>query len=174
MNEGDIIGQFQWTSASTRRTHEACEEFCSGPIFGGCATLCWLNNINDVFNILGFGTGGNIKSHTAYALINVVSPSNQNNAVMGVKSGDAIKVWLNGEVIHREAAMILECRSIHVPVALDPRVCTPDSDSPTEHSIPVKLKAGDNLLLVKVRQHGDYWGMAVRMIADVTTTIPKR
>ena len=93
---------------------------------------------------------------------------------MGVKSGDAIKVWLNGEVIHREAAMILECRSIHVPVALDPRVCTPDSDSPTEYAIPVKLKAGDNLLLVKVRQHGDYWGMAVRMIADFTTAIPKR
>ena len=71
-------------------------------------------------------------------------------------------------------SVFIGCRDIHVPIALDPTVCTPDSDSPTEHSIPVKLKAGDNLLLVKVRQHGDYWGMAVRMIADVTTTIPKR
>ena len=177
VNEGDIIGQFQWTSGLINNTHEACKQFCSVSFFGigkGCATLCWLNNINDVFNALGFGTGGNIKSHTAYALINVVSPSNQNNAVMGVKSDDAIKVWLNGEVIHREAATVLGCRSIHVSGAFDPTVCTPDSDSPTEYSIPVKLKAGDNLLLVKVRQHGDYWGMAVRMIADFATAIPKR
>ncbi len=177
VNEGDIIGQFQWTSGLINNTHEACKQFCSVSFFGigrGCATLCWLNNINDVFNALGFGTGGNIKSHTAYALINLVSPSNQNNAVMGVKSGDAIKIWLNGDVIHREAATVLGCRDIHVLGAFDPTVCTPDSDSPTEYSIPVKLKAGDNLLFVKVRQHGDYWGMAVRLLADFTTAIPKR
>lgn len=177
VNEGDIIGQFQWTSGLINNTHEACKQFCSVSFFGigrGCATLCWLNNINDVFNALGFGTGGNIEAHTAYALINLVSPSNQDNTVIGVKSGDAIKVWLNGEVIHREAATVLGCRSIHVLGAFDPTVCTPDSDSPMEYSVPVKLKAGDNLLFVKVRQYGDYWGMAVRMIADFTTAIPKR
>ena len=174
VNEGDIIGQFQWRSGSIRNTHEECEEFCAATIFGGCATLCWLNNINVILNPLGFGTGGNIEAHTAYALINLVSPSNQDNAVMGVKSGDAIKIWLNGEVIHREAATGLECRSIDVPVAIDPWVCTPDPDSPKEFSIPVKLRDGDNLLLVKVRQHGDYWGMAVRLVADFTTAIPKR
>ena len=174
VNEGDIIGQFPWTSGSIRYTHDACEEFCTRTIFGGCATLCWLNNINDLLNPLGFGTGGNIKAHTAYALINLVSSSNQNNAVIGVKSSDAIKIWLNGNVIHREAATVLGCRTVHVPAAFDPTVCTPDSDSPTEYSIPVKLKAGDNFLLVKIRQHGDYWGMAVRLIADFTTAIPKR
>ena len=174
VNEGDIIGQFQWRSGSIRNTHEECEEFCAAIIFGGCATLCWSNNINDLLNPLGFGTGGNIEAHTAYALINLVSSSNQDNAVIGVKSGDSIKIWLNGEVIHREASTILECRSIHVPVAIDPWVCTPDPDSPSEYAIPVKLKAGDNLLLVKVRQHGDYWGMAVRLVADFTTAIPKR
>lgn len=174
VNEGDTLGQFQWTSGSINNTHEACKEFCAPTFFGGCATLCWLNNINDLLNALGFGIGGNIEAHTAYALINLVSPSNQDDAVVGVKSGDAIKVWLNGEVIHREAATILECRSIHVPGAFDPIVCTSDPNSPTEHVIPVKLKTGDNLLLVKVRQHGEYWGMAARLIADFSTAIPKR
>ena len=174
VNEGDIIGQFQWTSGSIGYTHEVCEEFCSRGLFSGCATLCWLNNINHLFNIIGFGTGDNIKAHTAYGLVNLVAPSDQDNAVIGVKSGDTIKIWLNGEVIHGQAATVLECRSIDVPAAFDPRVCTPDPDSLTEYLIPVKIKAGDNLLLVKVRQHGDYWGMAVRLTADFTTAIPKR
>ena len=97
------------------------KEFCRGGLFGGCATLCWLNNINDLLNALGVGVGGNIEAHTAYALINLVSPSAQDNAVIGLKSGDAIKVWLNGEVIHREAATMLECRSIDVFGAIDPQ-----------------------------------------------------
>ena len=33
-NEGDIIGQFQWISASIRNTHEVCERFCA-PTTGG-------------------------------------------------------------------------------------------------------------------------------------------
>ena len=53
-------------------------------------------------------------------------------------------------------------------------VCTPDSASPATNSIPVKLRAGDNLLLIKVRQHGDFWDMVVSLAADFTTAIPKR
>ena len=174
VNEGDIIGQFQWTSGTIGYTHEVCEEFCSRGLFSGCATLCWLNNINYLFNIIGFSAGDNIKAHTAYGLVNLVSLSDQDNAVIGVRSGDTIKIWLNGEVIYGQAATVLECRSIDVPVAFDPRVCTPDPDSLTEYLIPVKLKARNNLLLVKVRQHGDYWGMAMRLAADFTTAIPKR
>ena len=174
VNEGDIIGQFQWTSGSIGYTHEVCEEFCSRGLFSGCATLCWLNNINYLFNIIGFGTGDNIKAHTAYGLVNLVAPNDQDNAVIGVKSGDTIKIWLNGEVIHGQAATVLECRSIDVPVAFDPRVCTPDPDSLTEYLIPVKIKAGDNLLLVKVRQHGEYWGMAARLTADFAMAVPHR
>lgn len=176
VNEGDTLGQFQWTSGSINNAHETCKRFYASSFFSGRqhATLCWSNNINDILNVLGFGIGSNIEAHTAYALINLVSSSNQDNAVIGVKSGDAIKVWLNGEVIHRKAATMLECRSIHVPIAFDPIVCTPDPTSPTEYVIPVRLKTGNNLLLVKIRQHGEYWGMAARLIADFTTAIPKR
>ena len=115
-----------------------------------------------------------MKAYTAYALINLISPSNQDNAIIGVKSSDAIKIWLNGEAVHRGDATALGCRTIHVPLAEDPTVCTPDSSSPTGYSIPVKLRAGDNLLLVKVQQHGDYWGMVVGLAADFTTSIPQR
>ena len=174
VNEGDSIDRFQWTAASIGYEHAECEKFCGRTIFAGCVTLCWFNNINDILNALGFGTGGSIKAHTAYALINLVSPSNQDDAVIGVKSGDAMKIWLNGEVIHREAATLLECRSFHVGGATDPYVCTSDPHYPKKSVFPVKLKAGNNLLLVKVRQHGDYWGMRVQLSADFTTEIPKR
>ena len=115
-----------------------------------------------------------MRGHTAYALINLVAASDQDNALIVVKSSDAIKIWLNGEVIHREDATVLECRNIDIPLAEDPTVCTPDSSSPAAYSIPVKLRAGDNLLLVKVRQHGDFWGMVVSLAGDFTTAIPKR
>ena len=174
VNEGDMIGQSQWASGSIRYTHGACEEFCERSLFGGCATLCWWNNVNDTLNTVGFGASDNMNAHTAYALINLVSSSDQNDAIIGVESSDAIKIWLNGEIIHREDATVLECRSIDVTLAWDPTVCTPDSSSPTGYSIPVKLKAGDNLLMVKVRQHGDYWGMVVGLAADFTTEIPNR
>ena len=173
VNEGDIIRQVQWTSGSIGYTHRACEKFCERALFGGCATLCWWNNINDTLNTLDFGASGNMNAHTVYALINLVSSSDQDNAIIGVKSSDAIKIWLNGEIIHREDATVLECRSIDVALAWDPTVCTPDSSSPTGYSIPVKLKTGDNLLMVKVRQHGDFWGMVVGHAADFTTAIPK-
>ena len=174
VNEGDIIGQFQWRSGSIGYTHGTCEEFCEPALFGGCTILCWWNNISETLNTLGFGAGGDMKGYTAYALINLIAPSDQDNAMIGVKSSDAIKIWLNGEAIHREDATALECRSIAVDLAWDPKVCTPDSARPTGYSIPVKLRAGDNLLLVKVRQHGDYWGMVVALAADFTTSIPKR
>lgn len=174
VNEGDIIGQFQWTSGSIGYTHGACEVFCVRELFGRCATLCWWNNVNDTLNTIGFGVGDNMNAHTAYALINLVSSSDQDDAIIGVVSSDAIKIWLNGEIVHREDATVLECRSIDVPLASDPTVCTPDSSSPTGYSIPVKLNAGDNLLLVKVRQHGDYWGMVLGLAADFTTEVPNQ
>lgn len=182
VNEGEIIGEFQWTSGSIKSKRAyTCKEFCSFGIFGigsGCADLCWLDNIKHLFSVLGFRAGNDLNGYTAYALINIVSSSNQDNASIHVESSDAIKVWLNGEIIDREAATVLGCRSVDVPVAFDPTVCTPDPSSNYDPSkrliIPVNLKSGDNLLLVKVRQHGDYWGVIVKLAADFSTEIPKR
>ena len=176
VNEGDTVGQLQWRSSTITSTVKACRRFCGWGIFGTkCKTVCWENNLNDLANRVGFGTSGNAKAHTAYALINLVSPQNQ-DGTMKVLSGDTFKVWLNGEAIHREVATNLGCRKVDIPLAFDDTDCTPDPrTSETAYtSFPVTLNAGNNLLLVQVSQHGEYWGMRVQLAldADVTTAIP--
>ena len=47
---------------------------------------------------------------------------------MAMRSGDAVKVWLNGNVVHREAAESLGCREIDVPLACNPQVCISDPE----------------------------------------------
>ena len=179
VNEGETVGQLQWRSGAIVSTERPCREFCNLSLFvWHCRTVCWENNLNDTANLLGFGTGDNIEAHTAYALINLVSPRNQ-GGTMKVLSGDTFKVWLNGEAIHREVATNLGCRKVDIPVTFDRTDCTPDPrTSETRYSafsFPVTLNAGNNLLLVQVSQHGEYWGMRVQLAldaADVSTAIP--
>ncbi len=171
VNEGNTVGHRQWSSRDIQ-TEPACVKYdiswCADP------TVCWENNINEVVNALGMGTGRNMKAHTGYALINIISPREQREVILNVNSDDTIKVWLNGNVIHRDAAKSIGCRRIDVRFACDPWVCVSDpllqeSDTST---IPITLRAGNNLLLVKVQQHGEYWGMNVALAADFTTAIP--
>ena len=178
VNEGDTVGQLQWRSGTIASTERSCREFCNLGVFvRHCRTVCWENNLNDTLNRLGFGTGDDIKAHTAYALIHLVSPRNQ-DGTMEMLSGDTFKVWLNGEEIHRQVATHHGCRKVDIPLALDRQDCTPDSRTSetryTSFSLPMTLKAGNNLLLVQVSQHGEYWGMRVQLDldADVTTSIP--
>ena len=181
VSEGDSLGQQRWISSEIHWSEHQCREYeverrvtiipdllspdvCLNP------TVCWANNINNVIRVLGIGTGQSTKAHTAYALINLISPYEQTDTVMTVTSGDAVKVWLNGEVVHREAAESLGCREIDVPLACDPQVCVTDpalQESRARH-IPVTLKTGDNLLLVKVRQHGEYWGMRLELEGKIS------
>ena len=171
VNIGDTVGTFRWTHANITRSRDACKKFCARGLFGGCRTLCWLNNINKTLNGLGLGTGGNAEGYSAYALINIVSPRDQNQASLFVESGDAFKVWLNGQVVSHRTATRLGCRTVPVNLAVDPEVCTPDPVSKW-NVIPILLKAGDNLLLMKVSQSGEYWGMEAQLDADFTTAIP--
>ena len=169
VNAGDAVGRFRWTSGSITTPVKACKKFCRGTLFERCTALCWSNNINNTLNTLGFGKWRNITEHTAYAIINLVSSRDQRDVMLSVGSGDAIKVWLNGEVVYRAAATELGCRKIPVPRT---SVCTPDPSTPKMNLVPVTLKAGDNLLLVKVSQHGEYWDLEVRLTADFITAIP--
>ena len=179
VNEGDTVGQLQWRSGPIVSTERSCRKFCNLSLFvWHCRTVCWENNLNDTANLLGFGTGDNIEAHTAYALINLVSPQSQ-NGTMKVLSGDTFKVWLNGEAIHREVATNLGCRKVDIPLTFDRTDCTPDPRTYetrySAFSFPVTLNAGNNLLLVQVSQHGEYWGMRVQLAldaADVSTAIP--
>ena len=172
VSEGDTIGHRQWARSDIQGNPQCTKykmRLCVDP------TVCWANNINQVVSVLGMGTGANTKAHTAYALINLISPREQRNVNLRVNSGDATKVWLNGNMIHREPAESLNCgREINVFLACDPQVCISDpSDGESrESSVRVTLKTGNNLLLVKVRQHGEYWDMNVQLDADFTPAAP--
>ena len=137
-----------------------------------CEDVYWQNNLNDTLKHLGFSTGDDMVGNTAYALIYLVSPQNQ-SSTMYMESGDAVKVWLNGEVVHRQAATHLPRRNIDILLAIDPHTSVPDPrtwESETV-SFPVTLKAGNNLLLVKVRQDGKYWDMRVQLdVQDLVAT----
>ena len=190
VNEGDSIGQLRWTSSEIHWSGHQCHKYdvkrtpnpllqilTLGLLQDECIdpTVCWENNISNVVSTLGMGTGVNTEARTAYALINLISFSEQRNVILTAQSGDAIKIWLNGNIVHRDAAESYGSRKINVPLACDPTVgiSDPALQESDVSSIPVTLKAGNNLLLVKVRQHGEYWGMRVRLGGDFTVAIPQ-
>ena len=90
-----------------------------------------------------------MKDHSAYALITLKSAIDQPDVRMFVGSDDAIKVWLNGKVVYKNAIN--------------------RGAENFQNSFKVDLKAGDNLLLVKVGQSGSKWSMFVGIDADINT-----
>ena len=116
------------------------------------------NNVNDVVNKIDFKRGRHqsvglgdtyLKDHSAYALITLKSAVDQPDVRMFVGSDDAIKVWLNGKVVYKKAVN--------------------RGAENYQDSSKVDLKAGDNLLLVKVSQSGYKWSMFVGIEADINT-----
>ncbi len=124
--EGDAVGNYMWTLTKIAET-------------GG-------NNVNDLLNKIGFGSG-NVEHHSSYALITLESATARSDVTMRTGSDDAIKVWLNGEVVHNN------------PID---RGAEDFQDKFT-----VDLKQGDNLLLVKVSNWRGWWSMFVGIDADV-------
>ncbi len=145
INEHETLGQLQWTRGRIRPTVD-----CLFWIWG-----CYSNNVNQVVNEIGLSTDQNLDYHTAYALINIISPHPQRNVRMGVGSDDAVKVWLNGEVIHINDVN---------------RGTTGIQDQ-----FRVDLNTGNNLLLVKVSDNERNWGMFFEIYLDTanfTLTLP--
>ena len=134
--EGDTIGDYAWTLGEI-------------PEHGS-------NNVNDLVNKIGFVDGGNpettaddmdINDHSSYALITLESTTAQSNVTMLAGSDDAIKIWLNGEVAHKN------------------QVNRGANDF--QDIFKVDLKAGDNLLMVKVSELTGGWSMFIGIDADV-------
>ena len=134
---GDTIGDYVWTLG------EIAEHGS--------------NNVNDLLNRIGLVDGGNpattadnmdINDHSAYALITLESATEQSNVTMLAGSDDAIKIWLNGEVVHKNQVN---------------RGATDFQDI-----FKVDLKSGNNLLLVKVSELTGGWSMFVGIDADVS------
>ena len=145
VNEGDILGQLQWTR---------------GQIFPEIDCLfwrwgCYSDNVNRVINRIGLSNDPGLNYHSAYALINILSPKARKNVAMGVGSDDSVKVWLNGKVVHVND---VNRRTTGI-----------------QDLFRVNLKAGDNLLLVKVSDNLWNWGMFFEIYLEAnefSTTIP--
>ena len=113
--EGDSVGKKRWRIGRLSRS-------------GG-------NNINELVNEIGLGID-DINHHVAYGSILLDSPREQ-PSTMYVGSGDAVKVWLNGELVHKNAV---------------------DRDADDyQDTVGIVLKKGENILLVAVYEGKGWW-----------------
>ena len=148
INEGDHFNDLQWTSGRLLPT-KVCGFF-----------LCSSDNVINVVREIGLTDKDQLSSYSAYALINISSPRDQNDVLMGVGSDDSIKVWLNGSVVYKND---ISRRTTGI-----------------QNRFPVNLNAGDNLLLIKVCNHGalwanNDWGMFFKIYLDTqdyTVSLP--
>ncbi|MDE0022635.1 MAG: hypothetical protein OXT69_14795 [Candidatus Poribacteria bacterium] len=125
-NEGDQVGDYAWTSIAL-------------PDNG---------DINAMLVEAGVTDNAGLDRVSSYALIDLDSPSAQENVLLSTGSDDAIKVWLNGEVVQEVAANRGRARY--------------------QESVRVSLKAGMNRVLVKVSEGVGGWGMHFGINADFT------
>ena len=93
------------------------------------------DNITRMVNAIGLGTG-DIDNHVAYGSIAFHSPRQQNTQLY-VGSDDAVKVWLNGVLVHNN------------PIDR--------GASDYQDAFPVTLKQGKNILLVAVYEQALSW-----------------
>ena len=119
-NEGDTVGDYDWTLAEL-------------PANG---------DINTVVNETGMEEGA-LDHVTSYALYTYNSSKAQ-EATMKTGSDDAIKVWVNGEEVFKNA--VNRGRGMW------------------QDEFGISLKQGDNLILVKVCEAGGGWGMHVGIL----------
>ena len=91
------------------------------------------DNINRMTAALGWGTREEIYDHIVYGSVVLDSPEEQQTTML-VGSDDAVKVWLNGEEVHR--AFVARGADDY------------------QDFFPVTLKQGRNVLLVALDNHG--------------------
>lgn len=96
------------------------------------------NNVNDLVNEIGLGEG-DVNDHSSYALIILNAPEAQDGVPAKVGSDDSVKVWFNGEVVHTNAVN--------------------RGAGDFQDDFKVDLRAGANILLVKVSERGGGWSM---------------
>ena len=97
------------------------------------------DNINEMTDALGWGSGSEVYDHVVYGSLTLNSPRKQETTML-VGSDDGVKVWLNGEVVH------------YNPVER--------GAGDFQDAFPVTLKQGTNALLVALdnRGHGAFSG----------------
>lgn len=133
---GDFVGNYAWTLDKLHFNGIENTYNFAGEI----------DNLTDLFEKLGWADG-EVFDHSAYALITLESTLARNGVTMRVGSDDSVKVWLNGEVVHKN------------PVDR--------GSGGYQDTFQANLKQGNNLLLVKVSQAWGNWSMFVGVNADV-------
>ena len=134
---GNIIGSYAWTSG----------------------VLPENGDINAMLVDIGMTTQRDLSDQSSYALITIVSGTDQHGITMGASSDDSIKIWLNGEVVHTNAVN-------------RGRGGAPTDINRYQDRFSVDLNRGNNLLMVKVSELGGGWGMYVGINANVTYQLP--
>ena len=81
----------------------------------------------------------------AYAWAEIEVPE-KTRGVLGLGSDDAVKVWLNGKLVHENWIA---------------RACAPDDDL-----VPVEFAAGKNQLLLKVQNIQGDWSFTCRLLSQ--------
>ena len=104
-------------------------------------TLTNNGDINALINNIRMAAGA-LDHITSYALIVLKTKRAQANVATGVSSDDSVKVWVNGEVAHTNATN---------------RGRGPDNSF--QDHFKIDLKKGNNLIMIKVSEHGGGWGM---------------
>ncbi len=172
VNEGDAVSVLEWKRGRIPLTPAMCETSnvstnVLGLDFSATVERCSTDNINKLVNAIGLSENLDLNYYSAYALINIVSPREQNGVLMGVGSDDTVKVWLNGEVVHKYTGGTIR---INGNTTLTGRSTTGIQDK-----FYTNLKAGNNLLLVKVSEYTGDWGMFFEIYLgdeDFTTSLP--
>lgn len=97
------------------------------------------DNINQMTDALGWGSGSEVYDHVVYGSLTFNAPRKQETTML-VGSDDGVKVWLNGEVVHYNP--------------------TTRGAGDYQDAFPVTFKKGPNVLLVAVdnRGHGGFSG----------------
>jgi hypothetical protein len=94
--------------------------------------LTQLHETENVFNI-------------AYLLVQIKMPENR-QAILGIGSDDAVKVWLNGELVHENWTI----RGVGI-----------DNDR-----VAVNFREGMNQLVLKIQNTGGPWGFCCRLLNE--------
>jgi hypothetical protein len=135
---GEAVGDLAWVKAEL-------------PAEGG-------DNIQDMINAGKADWGGGwadlpdgIEDHSFYGLICLVSTTDQPGVIGRAGSDDAVRVWLNGEVVHTNS------------------VNRGASDFQDEFT--VDLRQGNNLLLIKSSERGGGWSVFVGFEAEFSTSL---
>jgi hypothetical protein len=85
------------------------------------------------------GVAADINDYSAYAVINAVASKSQKGVTAKVGTDDSVKVWVNGEEIHKNAVN--------------------RGAADFQDTFSIDLKKGNNIVLVKVSERGGGWSM---------------